>query len=402
MKFKRLFTHALAAAPGRLHMAAHSHHLWPDVTREAQIACWDDAAILADRKWEKIMGEVWGAARANVARELNLPSPETVVFAPNTHELITRLVSAFPKRPLKALSTDGEFHSFRRQSARWVESGTFDLDLVPCEPFDDFEQRFLERAKSGGYDLIFVSQVFFRSGRVFEKAQELARLSKPEGPWVVIDGYHGFLTIPTDLKRGSDRVFFMAGGYKYAMAGEGAAFMHAPPGYGPRPEITGWYAEFADLEGPQDGVGFGRGGDRFMGATFDPSGLYRFNAVFQMLADEGLSTAAVSAHVDGLQEQFLDLVASGEAGPFKDAELLNPRNGKPHARFLAFRHPDAQAWKAALMEANAVTDVRDDVLRVGLGLYHDPEDVDRFAGMCKQVLSGGKKPQRSRSAARRS
>jgi selenocysteine lyase/cysteine desulfurase len=386
MKFKRLFSRALAAAPGRLHMAAHSHHLWPDVTRDAQIQAWDDAATLADRKWDKIMGEVWGDARGNVARELNLPSPETVVFAPNTHELLVRMVSATTKRPLKVLSTDGEFHSFRRQSARWVESRTIALETVATEPFDDFADRFLARAKSGGHDLIFLSQVFFRSGRVFDRLNDLARLSKPEGPWVVIDGYHGFLVVPTDLKRIADRVFFLAGGYKYAMAGEGAAFMHAPPGYGPRPEISGWYAEFADLEGPPGGVGFARDAGRFMGATFDPSGLYRFNAVFRMLADEGLTTAAVSAHVGGLQAQFLDLVARGEAGAFRDADLLNPLDGKPHARFLAFRHPDAQAWKARLMEANAVTDVRDDVLRVGLGLYHGPEDIDRFAAVCRQVL----------------
>jgi selenocysteine lyase/cysteine desulfurase len=402
MKFKRLFSRALAAAPRRLHMAAHSHHLWPDVSRDAQIQAWDDAATLADRKWDKVMGEVWTEARSNVARELHLPSPETVVFAPNTHELIVRLMSATTKRPLRVLSTDGEFHSFRRQSARWAESGTIELETVPCEPFDDFAERFLARAKAGGHDLIFVSQVFFRSGRVFEKALELAKLSKPEGPWVVLDGYHGFLAIPTDLKRVADRVFYIAGGYKYAMAGEGAAFLHAPAGYGLRPEISGWYAEFADLEGPPGGVGFARDAGRFMGATFDPSGIYRFNAVFRMLKDEGLSTAAVSAHVAALQAEFLELVEAGDAGAFREAELLNPLDGKPHARFLAFRHPDAQAWKAALMEAGAVTDVRDDVLRVGLGLYHDPEDIERFAAVSKKTLSAGTKRPRSKSAARRS
>ena len=31
------------AAPERLHFAAHSHHFWPDVARDAQIKAWDDA-----------------------------------------------------------------------------------------------------------------------------------------------------------------------------------------------------------------------------------------------------------------------------------------------------------------------------------------------------------------------
>ena len=44
--------------PERLHLAAHSHHLWPDVTRDAMLACWDDAARLLDHKWDRIFGEV--------------------------------------------------------------------------------------------------------------------------------------------------------------------------------------------------------------------------------------------------------------------------------------------------------------------------------------------------------
>jgi kynureninase len=91
---------------------------------------------------------------------------------------------------------------------------------------------------------------------------------------------------------------------------------------------------------------------------------------------------------------LLDCVASGNAGPLKDAELLNPLDGKPHARFLAFRHPEAQAWKQKLLEAGAVTDVRDDVLRIGLSLYHDPEDIDRFCSVAKKSLSGARKSRR--------
>ena len=32
--------------------------------------------------------------------------------------------------------------------------------------------------------------------------------------------------------------------------------MHAPPGFGPRPEITGWYAEFEDLALPPGAIGY--------------------------------------------------------------------------------------------------------------------------------------------------
>ena len=83
----------------------------------------------------------------------------------------------------------------------------------------------------------------------------------------------------------------------------------------------------------------------------------------------------------------LDTLLAGLSGALADAKLLNPIEGKPHSRFLAFRHPSAPAWKAALDTAGVVTDVRDDVLRIGLGLYHEAEDVERFLGIAGKTLA---------------
>jgi selenocysteine lyase/cysteine desulfurase len=393
---KDLFSKALSV-PGRLHMAAHSHHLWPDATLSAQVEAWEDAVVLADHKWDKALGVVQPAAQGLVARELSLPlssqgGGDTVVFAPNTHTLLAALVSAVDRqstgKPVRILSTDGEFHSFRRQAQRWVEAGEVELTLVESERAD-FADRFIAAAQGGAnggaYDLIFVSHVFFKTGFVFDRVWELASLSRPEGPWLVVDGYHGFRAVPTDLSAVADRVFYLAGGYKYAMAGEGAAFLHAPAGFGPRPVLTGWYAEFGDLEGPPGGVGYTRDAGRFMGATFDPSGLYRFAAAGRMLEAEGLSTAVVATHVRALQVDLLEKIAAGAAGVLAEAEVLNPPGAGPQARFLALRHPRAAAWKAALAERGVVVDVRDDVLRVGLSVYHDAGDVAAFCRVCREL-----------------
>ena len=377
---KDLFSRALSV-PGRLHMAAHSHHLWPDATLAAQVEAWEDAVVLADHKWDKALGDVYPAAQGLVARELSLPSPDSVVFAPNTHTLLAVLLSAVGKRPVRVLSTDGEFHSFRRQAQRWVEAGEIGLTLVESDD-PDFAERFLATARDGDFDLIFASHVFFKSGYVFDRVWELADLARPEGPWVVVDGYHGFRAVPTDLSTVADKIFYLAGGYKYAMAGEGAAFLHAPPGFGPRPALTGWYAEFGDLEGPPGGVGYARDAGRFMGATFDPSGLYRFVAAGRMLEAEGLTTAAIAGHVADLQRSLLARIAAGAAGPLKDAVVLNPPGAGPQARFLALRHPEAQAWKLALAAQGVVVDVRDDVLRIGLSIYHDEADLEAFCAAC--------------------
>lgn len=385
MSFKPLFSRSLSAAPGRLHLAAHSHHLWPDASYDGQVACWEDAARLADAKWDRVMGEVWPEAQAHVASELGTGMPDAVVFAANTHDFLIRLFAACPRsdpRRLRVLTSDGEFHSARRQLARWQEDGWLEVATV-ASGAEDFSARFLAAAGEGEYDLILVSQLLFGTGRLFDHVEELGRLAQPAGPWVVIDGYHSFMALESPFPASvAHRAFYLGGGYKYAMSGEGMGLMHCPPGFGERPPITGWFAEFEDLSLPPGMVGYAKDGMRFMGATFDPSALYRFNAVRGMLREEGLTTATISAHVAELQRELLGAVA---ATPLAGAQLLNPLNGGPHARFLAFRSPRAAEWQRWLRAQGCITDVRGDVLRVGLGLYNDRQDVAAFARLAAEL-----------------
>ena len=364
MSFKHLFSRALEAAPERLHFAAHSHHLWPDASFAGQVAAWQDAALLADHKWDRIFAEVIPEAQRHIAKELHLPDPATIAFAPNTHDFVVRIVSALPQKCPRVLASDGEFHSFRRQSERWAEAGRIELTTVPLD-------RLVETAQSGAFDLIFASQVQFNSGQALGDLAALALLAAPAGPWVVIDGYHGFMATPTDLSAVADRAFYLAGGYKYAMAGEGVCFLHAPPGFAPRPEVTGWYAAFDSLTAKQGEVSYARDGGRFLGSTFDPSGLYRFNAVQRMLASERLTTAAISAHCDARKAQFV------AANPLPQLVQISG----PEARFLALQGGAAPALYAALTANGVVTDLRGDVLRIGFALYHDDSDVDALVAI---------------------
>lgn len=345
---------------------------------------WNDAASYADRKWDKVMDDVWPEAQSHVAREIGSGQPDCICFSSNTHDFLIRLWAAAPRGAggtLRVLTSGGEFHSARRQFARWAESGDILLTQVDPEPFDSFSERFLAAARKGEHDFMLVSQVLFGSGRLFDEVAELAALGRPEGPWVVIDGYHAFMAIDRPFGTvAAETAFYIAGGYKYAMAGEGCAFIHAPCGFGPRPPITGWYAEFEDLSLPPGRVGYARNAARFLGATFDPSGLYRFNAVQRMLTENGLSTDRISKHTAALQEELLESIGNT---PLAEAELLNPLDTGPHARFLALRSPHAQGWHAALLQKNCITDVRGDVLRIGFGIYQDQDDLDRLAGLLR-------------------
>lgn len=388
MSYKRLFSRALAAAPGRLHFAAHSHHLWPDASYDAQVAAWNDAATLADRKWEKIFGDVIPQAQREVAAELKLPDASTIGFAPSTHELLVRVFSAKAGgAPLDVLTSDGEFHSFRRQGARWDENGRIKRRIVPCEPFGTFTERYLAAARERTPDVAFLSHVMFKTGLRFDGVAELAQIARPDGPWVMLDLYHSFMAMPCDFSGVADRVFLTGGGYKYAMAGEGVCYLHAPPGYATRPENTGWFAEFGAIEAKHgDRVGYGDDGLRFLGATYDATGLYRFNGVRAMLAREGLDTSKITAHVAALRAKLVSMIEAGEAGLLREAEVLKPNASGHQSRFISLRHPRATEWKATLFGANVITDARDDVLRVGLGIYHDEEDLGAFCAAAAKAL----------------
>ncbi len=367
--------------PGRMHFAAHSHHPWPDVTYDAHIAAWQDAAEHMDRKWDRFFGEVVPEAQRHIARRLRLSDPSTVAFAPNSHELVTRLVSCLAP-PVRILTTDGEFHSFRRQAARWAEARRAAVTPVPVEPFGSFPERFIAAARHREHDLIYLSHVFYDSGYTVPDIALLVAALPLDG-YVVVDGYHGFMALPTDLAAIADRAFYVAGGYKYAMAGEGACFMHCPSGIGRRPLDTGWFAGFDELEEAGRGVPYPKDAGRFWGATFDPTGLYRFNAVQRMLDDAGIDVADIHRHVSDLQDRFV--AAAGAAG-IDLGELLPPWGSvAERGHFLTFRSPSAAAWAAGLDARRVVVDRRGDRLRIGFGICHDASDVDSLVGVLREI-----------------
>lgn len=370
MSLKGGFSRFLAEHPDRLHFAAHSHHPWPDVSFVAHQRAWLDAAEMMDDKWAHVFDGLIPSVTGRIASLIGLASGTTLAFAPNTHEFLVRLFSSI-EPPVRILSTDAEFHSFTRQTRRWEEEGLAIVDRVPAEPFHSFTDRFTTEARAGVHDLVYLSQVFYDSGFVVPELDRVVASVSEERTLVVIDGYHAFMAFPFSLGAIQDRVFYLAGGYKYAMSGEGVCFMHCPPGYAPRPVDTGWYAGFGQLEtGVGDRVAFREDGSRFSGATFDPSGLYRMEAVLGWLEESAVTPATISSHVSELQARFL-----GSAPP---PGTLVPPAPFPRGNFLTFETADAAGMYRALHQRAVITDYRGDRIRIGFGIYQDPADVDRL------------------------
>lgn len=380
------FSRQRDADPGRLHFAAHSHHPWPDATRAAHEQYWLDSARLLDRKWERVLGEVLPRAQGHVARLLGLSDARQVAFAPNTHEFVARLYSCLDdKRPARVLTSAHEFHSFRRQTQRLQEAGRVEVERVAGEPWASFGERFSQRLRSGSWDLVFLSHVFFDSGFLVPDIESIVAAA-PSNAIVAIDGYHAFCALPVDLSTVHRRAFYLAGGYKYAMSGEGACFLAVPPGCELRPVDTGWYASFQTLSAPAAGpVPYSDGGLRFWGATFDASGLYRFNAAMDWLASTGTTVEAVHRHALALQKHFLDGLARLQLRALPAASLVPPVE-VARGNFLAFELDDAEALHAKIGAAGIAIDRRDRRLRFGFGIYHDAPQVEELLARLASAL----------------
>ena len=382
------FSRFFEANPGLLHFSAHSHHPWPDATEAAHARYWSDSAALADRKWERVFGEVVPRAQDHVARILGLSDARQVAFAANTHEFVTRLYSCLEgDGPFQVLASSHEFHSFRRQTRRMQEAGRVQLTEVPGEPWGTFTERFCEAARARDWDMVWLSHVFFDSAFVVEGLEAICAAA-PERALVAIDGYHAFCALPVNLARVHRRAFYLGGGYKYAMAGEGAAYLAIPPGCELRPVDTGWFASFETLSGkPGEKVPYADGAMRFWGATFDPTGVYRLNAAMDWLASTGTTIADVHHHSTAMQKHFLDDLARLGPGPL-DARHLVPTAGVKRGNFLTFDVDGAAELQKRLIAQQILIDRRDRRLRFGFGVYHDEAMVHRLVDAVARALRG--------------
>lgn len=377
--YKHFYTQALAGHAGNYHFAAHSHHLWPDVSKLGHDEAWRDACLSSDKKWGKIFEEVMPETKKLIADILSLKHPERIVFAPNTHELLIRVISLFDNKEIfKVLTSNSEFHSFKRQMMRLEEDPR--VQVTRQDSTDIFTKRtewvdeFVRKIQATEYDMIFLSTVFFDSGFAFTQAEiEKIVNAKNDKTIFVLDGYHSFCALPYNLSKLEGKIFFLGGGYKYAQSGEGVCFMVTPPGKW-RPSNTGWFAEFNDLhKAPGEKVGYADDANAFWGGTFDPTGIYRFRSIWSFFKYEGISIDLIHAYVSLHQNMALN------NGLHTDQLMIDPINLLSwHGHFLTYGHDDeaeAILLSQKLTEKHILHDRRGKRVRLGFGLYQSNDDI---------------------------
>src|SRR5262245_11115384 len=349
----------------RLLLTGHSHQAWPDVGFAAQQQAWLDAAEFVDAKWERA-AEQAARVRAGFRRLLG-DADGDIALGQNTHELVTRLLSALPlvRRP-GLVTTDGEFHTIRRQLDRLAEEGLA-VVKVAARPADTLADR-LAAAVDDRVACVLVSSVLFETAEVVPHLDLVAQACARHGATLLVDAYHHLNVVPFDITAlGLGEAFVTGGGYKYCQLGEGNCFLRVPPGCRFRPVLTGWFSEFETRARPHHGVEYGDGAARFAGATYDPTSHYRAAAVFAFHHEQVLTAdrlRAISRHQVGLLKSEFESLDVDPA-----LARVEPTPDDRRGGFLALRCARADMLSRALHDRGVHTDYRDDVLRLGPAPY---------------------------------
>jgi len=161
-----------------------------------------------------------------------------------------------------------------------------------------------------------------------------------------------------------------------------------PEGTRMRPLLTGWFAEFAQLEAGSSGaVRYAAGAAAFAGATYDPTAHYRGAAVFAFHQDQQLTPnrlREISVRQTALLEQAIDSLDL-------DANVLAIHRVAPQLRggFLAIRTAKAAELVKRLRDRGVFADARGSILRLGPAPYVSDEQLRAAAlalGECARAI----------------
>jgi kynureninase len=373
----------------RLLLTGHSHQAWPDTGFAAQQQAWLDAAELVDDKWDQAFARA-DRVRTGFARLLDDPGGH-IALGTSTHELVARFLSALPlaERP-RLVTTDGEFHTLRRQLDRLAEVG-IEVIRVPSRPADFVAER-LAKMVTDRTAAVLVSSVLFENAHIVPDLDITLEACRRLGAELLVDAYHALNVVPFSLAvERLEGAYVVGGGYKYCQLGEGNAFLRLPADCALRPVFTGWYSEFGRLaSAPAPGqVPYGSGPARFAGATYDPTSHYRAAAVFEFFERQGLTPALLR----GVSQHQIGRLASAFDDLGLDPRVIERDRSMPLERvggFLALSAPRAGELSRALRQRGVWTDYRGETLRIGPAPYLCDRQLDETIEQLRQVVMGGR------------
>lgn len=340
-----------------IYLANHSLGRPPDRTAEDVAAALDAWYRGMDGAWEGWL-EARERFRALTAELVGAPSADCIVPKTSAGQGLRAVLNSFDAKP-RVLASDAEFDSldfilrvYRDKARIELKAAPFDaLRFEPCE-------------------LVVLSTVAFRSGRIFPDLPRLIREAHSAKALVLLDVYHHAGVLPLDLQ-GLDADFAVGGSYKYLRGGPGACWLYVHPRHHGRitPD-TGWFAkkdpfDYRRPEPPQ----FAAGGDAWLEST--PPVL----APVQALA--GLEIT-LELGVEALREYNLRQKAL-LASLLRKSAIEVSGDGEGHGAFLTLARPGAAQLAKRLRERGVASDARGEALRLCPDLLNSGEELERAA-----------------------
>jgi kynureninase len=342
---------------GEIYLANHSLGRPPD-----RVA--DDVRGALDAWYRDMDGawELWTQGREKfrslTARLLGVDA-NSIIPKTSAGQGLRAVLNTFSARP-KILTTDAEFDSLDFILRVYREKGRIALKVLP---FDAFE---VEAA-----DLVVVSTVAFRTGRIFQPLEKIIRDSHANGAKVLLDVYHHAGVLPLDLAA-LDADFAVGGSYKYLRGGPGACWLYVHPRHhGLATLDTGWFAKkdvFAYLR--PDPPQFAAGGDAWLEST--PPVLAPFQALAGLELTLELGVEAIRRY--SLQQKKAFSSIPGIQGI-----------GEPHAAFVTLKHREAARIAKELEEKGIKTDARGEFLRLCPDILNGEDDLRRAVEALKKA-----------------
>ena len=304
--------------------------------------------------WERWL-EGREAFRALTARLLNVEA-SCIVPKTSAGQGLRAVLNALPGKP-RVLTTDAEFDSLDFILRVYRDKGRIALQVSPFAAFR-FEP----------CDLVVLSSVAFKTGRIFEGLPELIEAIHAKGAKIVLDVYHHAGVLPLDLAA-LDADFAVGGSYKYLRGGPGACWLYVHRRHhGLRTLDTGWFAKkdlfaYARPEPPQ----FGPGGDAWLEST--PPVLAPFQALAGLELTLQLGVARIRDY-NLAQKAFLK------------ARLPVEDQG---GAFVVLRHAEAATLAAQLAAKGVTTDARGDCLRLCPDYLNSEAELEQATRVVKDL-----------------
>ena len=367
-------------------LTGHSHQAWPDIAKEGILQSYLDAATFVDDKWERAFQKA-DEVRNGFAKLIN-DSSNNFAISSNTHELLIRFLSSLDlANKNKIITTDGEFHTVRRQ-LDVLNNKLINLVKVSRANISNLSEQIAEQIDNKT-SAVIISKVMFYDAAIVENLDLIAEKCENFGAFLLIDAYHALNAIPFDIiEEKLQSAFIIGGGYKYMQLGEGNCFLRIPENYPNRPLITGWFSEFTALaEKDKAIVSYGSNHWLFAGATYDTVSNYRASEVLNFFKKNDLN-------INLLRElsliQISKLNQLFDESKFDPTIISRPKNDiNKHGAFTVFQSKYAQQITSRLKNLNVYIDYRGDNIRFGPAPYSSLNQLETAMEKLQFIIKNG-------------